>query len=161
MEALRSKVFTDRDALARHLQTAHRGAKIVFTNGCFDLLHVGHVTYLNQARALGDILVVGLNSDRSVAGLKGPGRPVNSEADRALVLAALACVDYILIFDEDTPITALATLRPAIHTKGGDYRPEDLPERETVLAGGGRIEILPFQRGYSTTEILKKAGSET
>ena len=154
---LRARVYTDREALAETLKRDHADKTIVFTNGCFDLPHVGHVVYLNQARALGDLLVLGLNADGSVRNLKGEGRPVNAELDRALVLAALECIDFVVIFPEDTPIETLRIIQPDIHTKGGDYKVDDLPEKETVLAGGGRIEILPFQTGYSTTGILDKA----
>ena len=154
---MKKKVFAKPAQLAKHLRESAGDQTVVFTNGCFDLLHVGHVMYLNQARSLGDLLVVGVNSDFSVRLLKGDGRPVNSETDRALVLAGLECVDYVVPFGEPTPIETLRVLKPNIHTKGGDYKEDDLPEKETVLAGGGRIEILPFQKGYSTTDILKKA----
>ncbi len=129
-----------------------RGETVVFTNGCFDILHRGHITYLAQARALGDRLVIGVNSDDSVRRLKGPTRPVNSETDRTLLLAALRFVDEVVIFGEDTPEALLAKLRPDILVKGGDYKKEDVKGAESA----GRVEILPFVDGCSTTGIIKK-----
>jgi glycerol-3-phosphate cytidylyltransferase len=131
--------------------------KIVFTNGCFDLLHPGHVEYLARARDLGDVLWLGLNSDESVRRLKGPGRPVNKEEDRARVLAGLSSVDFISTFTEDTPLGILAKIKPSIHTKGGDYVKENLPEYPLILSLGGEVVILPFLEGKSTTSILEKA----
>ncbi|MDR2522143.1 MAG: D-glycero-beta-D-manno-heptose 1-phosphate adenylyltransferase [Synergistaceae bacterium] len=128
------------------------GQKIVFTNGCFDILHAGHIDSLERARGLGDRLIVGLNSDRSVRTLKGPGRPVNSEENRARVLAALRCVDLVVLFDEDTPAALLSELRPHVLTKGGDYQADALPGREFA----GEVVILPLVAGLSTTEILRK-----
>ena len=134
------------------------GKTVVFTNGCFDILHIGHVRYLQDARALGDVLVVGLNSDDSVKRLKGPERPVVNELDRAEILAALECVDYLCIFPEDTPIDLLESVRPSIHVKGGDYRVEDLAEAPVVLKHGGRVEIVSFTstetEGRSTSSII-------
>ncbi len=157
-ESLGEKFRRDRLELAAHLHgPAFVGKTIVFTNGVFDLLHSGHVSYLNRARDLGDLLVMGVNSDASVRRLnKGPERPLNRLEDRMLVLAGLACVDYLVGFEEDTPIETLEILRPQIHCKGGDYRPEDLPETPTVEAGGGRVVVLPFVPGYSTTGIVKR-----
>ncbi len=138
------------------------GRKTVFTNGCFDILHYGHVHYLCQARQLGDILILALNSDESVRALKGPGRPIHKWQDRAFVMAGLFAVDYVTIFSEDTPVKTLEILQPAIHTKGGDYDINRLPEKNTVEAYGGRIIILPFVEGHSTTKILeqRKKGNE-
>ncbi len=150
--------FQDRDALAAHLETLRaRGQKIVFTNGCFDILHAGHVELLQRAREAGDFLVVGLNSDASVQRLKGPSRPIHPQTARAQVLAALRCVDATLIFDEDTPIETIRALKPNIHVKGGDYRPDDLPEAQTVRDGGGEILIIPLVQGFSTTLALQKS----
>ncbi len=135
------------------------GRTVVWTNGCFDLLHVGHVRGLQEARGLGDVLVVGVNSDASVRKLKGPGRPVVPEAERAEVLAALACVDHVLIFGEDTPTEVLARLRPDVHCKGADYAPPStrpIPEAETVRAYGGRIAFLTFTPGVSTTDLVRR-----
>ncbi|HEX8552710.1 MAG TPA: D-glycero-beta-D-manno-heptose 1-phosphate adenylyltransferase [Abditibacteriaceae bacterium] len=133
-----------------------QNVKIVFTNGCYDVLHSGHVELLQAARAMGDILIVAINSDASVRRLKGPTRPVNGEEARAFVLAALGCVDAVCVFEEDTPVETIAVLRPDIHVKGGDYRPDDLPEAATVRAHGGEIRIVPLREGYSTTNTLKK-----
>ena len=130
---------------------------LVFTNGVFDLLHRGHVGYLAAARALGACLVVGLNSDASARGLgKGPGRPLNSELDRACVLGALQAVDAVLLFDEPTPLALLAICRPDIYVKGGDYDIETLPETALVRGWGGRALVLPFVPGYSTTALVQR-----
>jgi len=125
---------------------------LVFTNGCFDLLHPGHVSYLRAARALGDALIIGLNSDISINKLKGPSRPVVPEFDRATVLEALESVDAVVVFDEDTPIRLLREVKPAVYVKGGDYRVEDLPEAEVAAEIGAEVKILPFETGYSTTQ---------
>jgi D-glycero-beta-D-manno-heptose 1-phosphate adenylyltransferase len=138
------------------IKNSLQGKKIVFTNGCFDILHKGHVQYLLQARELGDVLWLGLNSDASVKKLKGASRPINSEEDRAYVLASLEAVSYITIFPEQTPIELLKLIQPQIHTKGGDYKAESLPETKTILSWGGEVKILPFLPGKSTTGILKK-----
>jgi rfaE bifunctional protein nucleotidyltransferase chain/domain len=151
-----SKVLS-RDDLARILETRRgRGARIVFTNGCFDLLHVGHLRYLAQARSLGDLLVVGLNSDSSVRLLKGQNRPLIPEAERAEMLAGLEAVNYVCIFEEATPDSLIDTVRPDVHVKGGDYREADLPEAEVVRRHGGRVEIIPFVEGKSTTNIIAR-----
>ena len=133
------------------------GERIVFTNGCFDLLHPGHVAYLEAARSLGDALVVGLNSDESVRGLgKGWDRPIVPEADRAAVLGALRAVDAVVIFDERTPACLMREVRPAVYVKGGDYRVEDLPEAEVADEIGAEVRIIPFEPGYSTSALVKK-----
>ncbi len=129
---------------------------IAFTNGCFDLLHIGHIQYLSDARKPGRKLIVGLNSDSSVQRLKGDTRPVNSQADRAIMLAALHCVDAVVIFEEDTAIPLLELLTPDVYIKGGDYAPQSLPEYKTVIGYGGTVEILPFVAGYSTTHLIQK-----
>lgn len=131
---------------------------MVFTNGCFDLLHAGHVRYLQQARGLGDALAVGLNSDRSVRELKGKGRPVNAEEDRAEVLAALGCVDYVVIFDGKRATDVLSTVRPHVYAKGGDYTPDSLDpeERAALEKAGAEIRILPLVPGRSTTAVLER-----
>ena len=139
------------------LETAKKdGKKVVFTNGCFDILHRGHVTYLNEAKRQGDILVVGVNSDASVKKLKGESRPINSEYDRAFVLDGLKAVDYTVIFGEDTPEDLIACLKPSVHVKGGDYKKEDLPETKIVESYGGEVVILNFVEGKSTTNIINK-----
>ncbi|HZG63434.1 MAG TPA: D-glycero-beta-D-manno-heptose 1-phosphate adenylyltransferase [Rubrobacteraceae bacterium] len=132
------------------------GGRLVFTNGCFDLLHPGHVSYLRAARALGDALIIGLNSDISINKLKGPSRPVVPEFDRATVLEALESVDAVVVFDEDTPIRLLREVKPAVYVKGGDYRVEDLPEAEVAAEIGAEVKILPFETGYSTTALIEK-----
>ncbi len=133
------------------------GKKVVFTNGVFDILHVGHVRYLAQAKELGDWLVIGLNSDVSARALeKGPGRPVNGEDERSEVLRALRSVDAVILFDDATPERIIRALRPEVHVKGGDYRIEDLPEAAAVAEYGGEVRILPFVDGHSTTSVLGK-----
>ena len=131
-----------------------KGKKIVFTNGCFDILHRGHVTYLNQARDLGDLLIVGINSDESVKRLKGPERPVNMLEDRAYVLSALKSVDYVIPFEEDTPLNLINLIMPDILVKGGDYTIDRIIGAQEVLAHGGRVEIIPFVPGKSTSTII-------
>ncbi len=131
--------------------------RIVFTNGCFDLLHVGHLKTLWQAKAEGDHLVVGVNSDASVQRLKGPTRPLNNEQDRAILLAALKCVDAVIIFEEDTPVPLLTALQPDVHVKGGDYRLEDLPEAATIHGYGGKIVLVEVVPERSTTSLIEKS----
>jgi len=133
-----------------------RGDVVVFTNGCFDILHRGHVDYLCQARALGDRLVVGLNADASVRRLKGRDRPVIAQDDRAFVLAALACVDAVTVFAEDTPAELIRALLPDILVKGNDYAPESVVGRDVVEANGGRLVLIPLVPGRSTTDILQR-----
>ena len=133
-----------------------RGRKIVFTNGCFDLLHVGHVKYLQSARQLGDLLVLGLNSDNSIRRLKGESRPLINQDERAHILAALDCIDYVVIFDEDTPELLIEELKPDILVKGGDYTPDGVVGRDIVESYGGRVEIIQFVDGKSTTNIINK-----
>jgi rfaE bifunctional protein nucleotidyltransferase chain/domain len=135
-----------------------RGRRVVATNGCFDLLHFGHIDYLQRARALGDLLIVGLNGDRSVRELKGAGRPLVPQRHRAAVLAALACVDAVVIFPQKRAHRFLAIVRPDVYVKGGDYKPETLDARErAVLTNvGSRIRILPFVKGFSTTRLIGK-----
>jgi rfaE bifunctional protein nucleotidyltransferase chain/domain len=153
-----TKVLTLAQA-ARWVATARRrGQRIVVTNGCFDLLHFGHVSYLQSAKKLGGLLVVGLNGDNSVRQLKGPGRPLVPQKQRAVVLAALSCVDAIVIFPQVRAHRFLAAVRPDIYVKGGDYRPETLVgrERAVLTAVGSKIRILPFVKGFSTTALIKK-----
>ena len=134
-----------------------RNGRVVFTNGCFDILHPGHVRTLEQARALGDFLIVGLNSDASVTRLKGPGRPLIAERERAEILAAFECVDAVVIFEEDTPQAAITRLLPDILVKGGDWAGDQIVGRAEVEAAGGQVVRIPVVPGYSTTEILRKA----
>ncbi|MEA2245460.1 MAG: D-beta-D-heptose 7-phosphate kinase / D-beta-D-heptose 1-phosphate adenosyltransferase [Solirubrobacteraceae bacterium] len=147
----------DADALQVAERARARGGTVVATGGCFDLLHVGHVRTLEAARRLGDCLVVCMNSDGSVRGLKGPGRPLVGEQDRAAVLRSLRCVDAVLVFDEATPERALDRLRPDIWVKGGDYRRADLPETEVVERWGGSVVLLPYLDGHSTTNLIQEA----
>jgi rfaE bifunctional protein nucleotidyltransferase chain/domain len=153
-----SPKIVSRGAAARWLKKLQAQEKrVVFTNGCFDLLHPGHIAYLEQARSLGEALVVGLNTDDSARRLgKGAGRPFNPEADRARVLAALACVDRVVLFDEDTPLELITALQPDILVKGGDYKLEEIVGREVVEARGGRVLALPFVPGYSTSALLAR-----
>jgi len=132
------------------------GRRIVFTNGCFDVLHRGHVEYLAAARELGDVLIVGLNSDASVRRLKGPPRPVNPAEDRAIVLAALASVDHVVEFGDDTPARLIESVRPDVYVKGGDYRLETLPEAAQIARLGGRVALLDFLPGRSTTALVDR-----
>jgi len=132
------------------------GKTLVFTNGCFDLIHAGHVRYLQEARALGDALAVAVNSDRTVCELKGPGRPILLETERAEVLAALGCVDYVVIFDDLTPQKVIASLLPDVLVKGGDWRVEQIVGREEVEAAGGQVISLPYVEGASTNEIIHR-----
>ena len=132
------------------------GKKIVFTNGCFDIIHVGHVRYLTTAKSFGDILIIGLNSDESVKILKGENRPINNEKDRAEVLLGLKAVDYVVIFGERTAENLVSEIRPDIYVKGGDYTVDKIPEAKIVQSYGGRVELVQFVAGHSTTNILKK-----
>jgi rfaE bifunctional protein nucleotidyltransferase chain/domain len=141
-------------AFANRLRANHK--TIVFTNGVFDLLHPGHLRYLQHARSLGDALIVGVNSDRSVRANKGPGRPINPEAERAEVVAALACVDAVAIFDEDTPYEVISALQPDVLVKGADWAEDAIVGRDVVEARGGRVVRVDVEDGYSTTAILER-----
>ncbi len=146
--------------LAKILARAQKsGKKAVFTNGCFDIIHAGHVKYLADAKRLGDILVIGLNSDRSVKRLKGPSRPVNIEADRAKVLAALESVDYVTKFGEDTPEKLIRKLSPDILVKGGDWKIDDIVGGDHVRSRGGKVVRIKFVKGRSTSSVIKKIAS--
>ena len=160
-ECSTSHKVVSRGAAARWVKKLQaQGRKVVFTNGCFDLLHPGHVAYLEQARSLGDALIVGVNTDDSVRRLdKGAGRPVTPEADRARVLAALACVDRVVLFPEDTPLELITAVQPDVLVKGGDYQLHEIVGREVVEARGGKVLALPFVPGYSTTELLGRIRS--
>ena len=144
-------------------QWRHAGRRVVWTNGCFDLLHVGHLRNLQACKACGDVLVIGLNSDASVRAIKGPTRPVNNESDRAELLTGLACVDAVVIFGEDTPEVSLARLKPDVHCKGADYAPphgKPIPEATVVSAYGGEIRFIPLVPGRSTTGTLEKIAAQ-
>ncbi len=149
-----NKILTPEEFLVWRDQS-HPG-KIVFTNGCFDILHVGHVDYLERARELGDFLVVGLNSDASVTRIKGSGRPVNLVQDRARVLAGLGCLDFILVFDQDTPYELIKVVRPHILVKGGDWTVDRIVGRDIVESLGGKVLSLELKPGYSTTDIITR-----
>jgi D-beta-D-heptose 7-phosphate kinase / D-beta-D-heptose 1-phosphate adenosyltransferase len=152
-----AKRIDSEDRLREHVAFLRaQGQRIVFTNGCFDLLHRGHVTYLGRAKALGDTLIVGVNSDASVRDLKGPDRPINDIDDRLGVLEALSCVDHVAVFDAPTPMSLIEAVQPDIYVKGGDYRVEDLPEALVVTALGGTVRILPYVDDHSTTELIAR-----
>lgn len=148
------KSFEGINEIAKKLKK--EGKKVVFTNGCFDILHAGHVYYLQEAKNLGDVLIVGLNSDSSVRKIKGPNRPINSDIERTYVLNSLACIDYIVIFEEDDPVKILETIKPSIHVKGGDWKEKNIPERDTIEKNGGKVVFINFLDGYSTTKIIEK-----
>ena len=150
------KILTQEQMLGERKRLRAAGKRLVFTNGVFDLLHVGHVRYLTAARALGDALVVAINSDRSVREIKGPDRPVFNQAERAEILAALRFVDYVTIFDDISPRSLIAELLPDVLVKGGDYALDQIHGREEVEAAGGNVVALPFVEGASTTELIKK-----
>ena len=151
------KVILDRGELLRvRAELRAAGRRLVFTNGCFDILHVGHVRYLAAARSLGDALLVAINSDRSVRVLKGAGRPVLNEAERAEMLAALAAVDFVTVFEEDSPRKLISELLPDVLVKGGDYALDEIHGREEVERAGGRVLALPFVEGASTTGIIER-----
>ena len=130
--------------------------KVAFTNGCFDILHAGHVSYLQQAKKTNRVLIVGLNSDRSIQKIKGPKRPIVNEKARATLLAALACVDYVILFDEDTPLKLIETLKPDILIKGADWKGKGAVGSNAVQASGGKVEFIKFIRGFSSTDIIKR-----
>jgi rfaE bifunctional protein nucleotidyltransferase chain/domain len=129
---------------------------IVFTNGCFDLLHPGHIDYLARARALGDVLIIGLNDDNSIQRLKGPSRPINPLANRTIMLAALKSVDLVVPFSEDTPLKLISTLTPDILVKGGDYEPDNIVGAKEVIANGGKVVVMPFINGHSTSALIQQ-----
>ena len=146
----------DRAKLAATLHLLRESSTVIFTNGCFDILHPGHVDLLQRARALGDILVLGLNSDDSVRRLKGPTRPINALAERAFVLAGLSAVDYIAPFEEDTPLELIRAIQPDVLIKGGDWPVEKIVGREVVEARGGTVLSLPLLPGYATTDLVRR-----
>jgi rfaE bifunctional protein nucleotidyltransferase chain/domain len=155
---MKAKIVTTDELAKRAEEMRAGGKKLVVTNGCFDLLHAGHVRYLQAARSLGDALAVGVNGDRAVKELKGPGRPINKEHDRAEVLAALECVDFVAVFQETRATDFLLKVRPAIYAKGGDYSAETLnaEERAVLEKIGAQILIIPFEKGYSTSKLLER-----
>jgi len=153
------KILSQERATARVAEWRAAGETIVFTNGCFDLLHVGHITLLEDCHKFGSKLVLGLNADSSVCRLKGPTRPIVGERERARVMAALAAVDAVVLFEEDTPLALIEALKPNVLVKGGDYTLETVVGNEVVMANGGRVEIVPTVEGFSTSNIVKKLTS--
>lgn len=154
-----NKIVTFQEAIFRVNRIKNSGGTVVFTNGCFDILHRGHVRYLDQASALGTVLVVGVNSDESVRQLKGESRPINSVSDRCELLAALSSTSIVVVFEEDTPIRLIESLLPDILVKGGDYNVEEIVGYNSVIEYGGDVLTLPFTEGYSTTSIIQKKHS--
>lgn len=152
-------MFTKKDFEAIRKKTVDEGLKIVFTNGCFDIIHRGHIEYLNEAKSLGGFLVVGLNSDSSVRKLKGPERPVVNETDRAFVLSSLKAVDAVIIFDEETPYELIKFVRPDFLVKGGDWKKEDIVGSDVVEGYGGKVISLKFVDSYSTSSLISKIKS--
>ena len=147
----------DKEGLEKWLEDCRKnGKKIVFSNGCFDILHRGHVEYLSKAAAYGDVMIIGLNTDASVRRLKGPSRPVNDEKARAFVLAGLECVTAVVLFDEDTPYKLIKTVQPDVLVKGSDYKPEDIVGYDIVTAKGGKVVTVDLVEGFSTTGIINK-----
>lgn len=151
------RVLQFSDLLKSVSEYRDQNKKIVFTNGCFDLLHIGHVKYLEEAKSLGDILIVGINTDQSVRRLKGPTRPIQNENDRAEILAALKAVDHTVLFDEETPIKLIENIKPDILVKGGDWKIEQIVGSDFVLQNGGKVFSLNFIEGRSTTRIIEKS----
>ena len=157
MEATTISRILSRDRLIEEVDTARRrGLTVIFANGCFDPLHVGHIRYLEGAKSLGNLLVVGLNSDRQVSRLKGSGRPLVPEDQRAEIIASLAAVDFVTIFDEPTVETLLLALRPDVHAKGTDYTLETVPEREVVKSYGGKVAIVGDPKDHSSSELIQR-----
>lgn len=155
-EQIKQKTISLQEAEELFSSQFRKEKHMVFTNGCFDLLHRGHIYYLSRARALGDLLVVGLNSDASVRVLKGPGRPVNTQDARAEVLGALAFVDHIIVFEEETPLKLITLLKPDVLVKGGDYRVEEIVGYREVKSWGGQVVTIPLLKGYSSTSIIHR-----
>ena len=153
-------MLVERQDIAKFCEILRKGGqKVVFTNGCFDILHAGHVTYLEAAKAQGDVLVLGLNTDESVRRLKGPERPINHELDRAKVVGALKSVDYVVLFSEQTAEAVIAEVKPDIYVKGGDYTLDTLPEAKIVQSYGGKVAFIDMVEGRSTTNIINKIKS--
>ena len=148
----------DLQTLLKKLKSENK--TIVTTNGCFDILHVGHVRYLQKTKTYADKMLVCLNSDNSVKKIKGPDRPINNENDRAEILCALECVDYVVMFDESSPENLLSEIKPDVHTKGADYTIETLPEAKIIIENGGKVEFINFVEGKSTTNVIKKIGAQ-
>ena len=152
---MKEKIKAQKELLRIINSLKAEGKRIVFTNGCFDLLHVGHVRYLEKAKALGDVLVVGVNSDASVRKLKGPKRPILPEKERTEILSGLGCVDYITLFNEMDPLKLITSLRPDVLAKGGDWAKEQIVGKEVVERSGGRVVVIPFVKGASTSNLIQ------
>ncbi len=160
-QLIQDKIFSSAELLAKQVaQWNIFNEKVVFTNGCFDLLHLGHIDYLCKAADLGDRLIIGVNTDASVSQLKGPSRPIIDQDTRAAKLAALAFVDAVILFDEETPLDLIKTLKPQVLAKGGDYTVETIVGATEVLANNGTVEVIPFLEGHSSTAIINKIKSE-
>lgn len=155
---MKLKTWNEMDRIVVELKAA--GKKIVFTNGCFDIIHAGHVLYLEEAKALGDILIIGLNSDDSTKRLKGKTRPINSETDRAIVLGAFSVIDYVILFQKDTPYDLINLIKPNILVKGGDWPEDKIVGADIVKANNGMVKTLQFKAGNSTSDIIKKIKNE-
>jgi rfaE bifunctional protein nucleotidyltransferase chain/domain len=156
LDNIRAKIISG-DSLEHQLNRwRFFNRKIVFTNGCFDLLHAGHIDYLSRAADMGDVLVIGLNSDESVRRLKGKNRPINDQQQRTMILASLSFISAVILFDEDTPFNLISKIKPHILVKGGDYKPEQIAGADVVIASGGEVRIIDLLPGYSTTEIEKR-----
>ncbi|MFW5820439.1 MAG: D-glycero-beta-D-manno-heptose 1-phosphate adenylyltransferase [Bacteroidota bacterium] len=151
LKKIQEKIISGEELIEKKI-----AGKVVFTNGCFDIIHRGHIEYLAKAADLGDHFVIGLNSDQSVRALKGPNRPVQTQESRASILASLFFVDYVIIFEEDTPANLIRLLQPDVLVKGGDYKAEEIVGFDTVTSKGGKVEIIDFVEGYSSTSILRK-----
>jgi rfaE bifunctional protein nucleotidyltransferase chain/domain len=156
LEIIKSKIFSKESLKYQLAIWRFLSKKIVFTNGCFDILHLGHIDYLSEAAEFGDVLIVGLNSDDSVRTIKGINRPINDEKSRAIILASLSFVSAVILFDEDTPYNLIKFVQPDVLIKGSDYKPEDIVGYDIVKAKGGEIETIDFLPGYSTTSIIDK-----
>lgn len=156
IEIIKSKILDDRKLYSVLEWARIQNKKIVFTNGCFDLLHQGHIDYLAKARSLGDMLIIGLNTDNSIKRLKGNSRPIQDEQSRALILASLLFVDYVVLFDEDTPYNLIKKIEPNVLVKGADYKKEDIVGYDIVELNGGKVMTLNYLEGYSTSNIIRK-----
>ncbi len=156
MTGIKSKIIAKRDIAKLRAKLTRQHKRIVFTNGVFDIIHYGHISYLQRARALGDILIIGLNTDKSVKKIKGPGRPINKQSDRAGVLAAMECVNYIIYFSEETPLKLIEAVKPDILVKGADYKIKDIVGADFVKSYGGKVKRISLTHGRSTSKLLDK-----
>lgn len=157
LEFIKSKILRDTDIGRMLAYWKFKNYRVVFTNGCFDIMHMGHVDYLARAADLGEVFVVGLNTDKSVRSIKGPGRPLQDEASRSLLLASLSFVRAVILFDQDTPVELITRVKPDILVKGNDYKPEEIVGADIVTSQGGKVMTLDIVKGYSTTNIVKKS----